>query len=47
MVSIEAGRVFYAAGLFFTKLGTRLSDRSIDRLMLLRLFFPLKTDKIF
>ena len=42
--TVEAERVFSAAGLFFTKLRTSLSDRSIDRLMFLRFFLPLKTD---
>ena len=31
--SVEAERVFSAAGLYFTKLRTRMSDRTIDRLL--------------
>lgn len=37
--SAEAERVFSAAGLFVTKLRSRLSDRSIDDLCFLRRFF--------
>ena len=34
--SVESERSFSAAGLFVTKLRTRLSDRSVDRLCLLK-----------
>ena len=34
--SVESERSFFAAGLFETKLRTRLSDRSVDRLCLLK-----------
>ena len=45
--SVEAERVFSAAGLYFTKLRTRMSDRTIDRLIFLKFFIPLKNEKIF
>ena len=34
--SVESERSFSAAGLFVTKLRTRLSDRSVDRFCLLK-----------
>ena len=40
--SVEAKRVFSAVGLFFTKLRTSLSYRSIDRPMFLRFLVPFK-----
>ena len=35
-MSVESERSFSASGLFVTKLQTRLSDRSVDRLCLLK-----------
>lgn len=37
--SVESERAFSAAGLFVTKLRTRLSDRSVDRLCLLKSYY--------
>ena len=40
--SVEAERAFSAAGLFVTKLRSRLSDNSIDTLCFLRAFYARK-----
>ena len=37
--SVEAERAFSAAGLFVTKLRARLSEKSIDSLMVLKFYF--------
>ena len=37
--SVEAKRAFSAAGLFATKIRSRLSDRNINALCLLRAFY--------
>ena len=44
--SVETKRVFSAGGLFLTKLRTNLSDMSLDKLIFLRFFLKLKTDKV-
>ena len=44
--SVETERVFSAGGLFLTKLRTNLSDISLDKLMFLRFFLKLKTEKV-
>ena len=44
--SVETDQVFSAGGLFLTKLRTKLSDMSLDKLMFLRFFFKLKTEKV-
>ena len=44
--SVETERVFSAGGLFLTKLRTNLSDMSLDKLMFLRFFLKLKTEKV-
>ena len=37
--SVEAERAFSAAGLFVTKLRSRLSENSVDSLMILKSYF--------
>ena len=45
--SVEAERVFSAGGLFLTKLRTSMSDKTLDKLIFLKLFFALKNENIF
>ena len=45
--SVEAERVFSAGGLFLTKLRSRMSDTTLDKLMFLKFFFALKKEHIF
>lgn len=45
--SVEAERVFSAGGLFLTKLRSSMSDKTLDKLIFLKLFFPLKNENIF
>ena len=45
--SVEAERVFSAGGLFLTKLRSSMSDNTLDKLIFLKLFFPLKNANIF
>ena len=44
--SLEKERVFSTGGLFLTKLRTNLSDMSLDKLMFLRFFLKIKTEKV-
>ena len=37
--SLEADRVFYASGLFLTKLRSKLTDHTIDMLVFLKFYF--------
>ena len=45
--SVEAERVFSAGGLFLTKLRSRMSDKTLDKLIFLKLFFALKNENVF
>ena len=45
--SVEAERVFSAGGLFLTKLRSRMSDSTLDKLIFFKLFFALKNEHIF
>ena len=45
--SVEAERVFSAGGLFLTKLRSSMSDKTLDKLIFLKLFFALKNEHIF
>ena len=45
--SVEAERVFSAGGLFLTKLRSSMSDKTLDKLIFLKLFFALENENIF
>ena len=45
--SVEAERMFSAGGLFLTKLRSSMSDKTLDKLIFLKLFFALENENIF